>query len=286
MSLIYDPSPVRSARFRSEAGFTLVELLVVISIIALLVALLLPALRTARETAARMQCASNLRQRGVAYHVYANEFDGFLPHVVQDTAYQPDKPLTLEMMKTLLRYTNGDHAMWWCPQLWMNHNAPTNLWNNWPSKDEDWQVERTAYGGGFYKATPLYSPVANQFGFRWIYDSTDSTDRGDRTPVFLASALYVGGNHPAFGGGVSVRKAPKLSNARDGEIILAEIYPTPDWEGSINRGIFWRHTNGTRIEGGNVLRVDGSAAWIGNHRGGHWQWYQKNNKAFIIVPKP
>lgn len=51
-------------------GFTLIELLVVISIIAILIALLLPALGAARETARSTQCASNLRQIGIAFAGY------------------------------------------------------------------------------------------------------------------------------------------------------------------------------------------------------------------------
>ena len=62
---------------RSRSGFTLVELLVVISIIALLISLLLPALTQAREAARQVQCMSNLRQLTIAGAVYASDYEGY-----------------------------------------------------------------------------------------------------------------------------------------------------------------------------------------------------------------
>jgi prepilin-type N-terminal cleavage/methylation domain-containing protein len=60
-------------------GFTLVELLVVVGIIAVLISLLLPALSSSREQARRTVCGNNLRTIGQALNMYANENKGWLP---------------------------------------------------------------------------------------------------------------------------------------------------------------------------------------------------------------
>lgn len=60
-------------------GFTLIELLVVIAIIGVIAAFLVPALGAARENARRAMCANNLRQIGIAMHMYLDEHDSVFP---------------------------------------------------------------------------------------------------------------------------------------------------------------------------------------------------------------
>ena len=63
----------------NRVGFTLIELLVVIAILSLLIAILLPVLNQAKFQANRAACAGNLRQMGVAIHIYAEDFDDSIP---------------------------------------------------------------------------------------------------------------------------------------------------------------------------------------------------------------
>jgi prepilin-type N-terminal cleavage/methylation domain-containing protein/prepilin-type processing-associated H-X9-DG protein len=134
-SWLLAPSP------RSRRGFTLVELLVVIGVIALLIALLLPALSSARERARRTACASNIRQLCVVQVMYSNENRGafldatgwsqFYPYYVGPTA-----------INKLQNYYQLQRPNFYCPS-----NTEWNTDDNWFSSTGDYIVGYSFLGG-------------------------------------------------------------------------------------------------------------------------------------------
>ncbi|HEY3330715.1 MAG TPA: DUF1559 domain-containing protein [Capsulimonadaceae bacterium] len=70
----------RQLTVKSFKAFTLIELLVVIAIIAILAAVLFPVFATAREKARQTTCSSNLKQIGIAFHQYTQDYDEVTPY--------------------------------------------------------------------------------------------------------------------------------------------------------------------------------------------------------------
>jgi prepilin-type N-terminal cleavage/methylation domain-containing protein/prepilin-type processing-associated H-X9-DG protein len=103
-------------------GFTLVELLVVIGIIAVLIALLLPALNSARKQANSVSCMSNLRQMGLAMAMYINEWKHYPGHIDRRAG-----TIEFAVWPTRLRkHMNGNHGVFRCPSQTTEFDWPIN----------------------------------------------------------------------------------------------------------------------------------------------------------------
>ena len=96
---------------RHPAAFTLVELLVVVSIIAVLIGLLLPAVQASRAAARRTQCASNLRQVGLAMGQFCDAHRGQFP----DTSHNQSGDVEQSWIYTVAPFMESVDAIRICP---------------------------------------------------------------------------------------------------------------------------------------------------------------------------
>jgi prepilin-type N-terminal cleavage/methylation domain-containing protein len=114
MSFVFQREGDSRAR---RGGFTLVELLVVVTITAILAALLLPALLGAKEKSSRAVCKSNLRQLLLAVHDYASDNDDFLPSSADNKGYYHSIRLSDVTFTNMVHYLGGSSNLLYCPNL-------------------------------------------------------------------------------------------------------------------------------------------------------------------------
>lgn len=133
---------------RRPNAFTLIELLVVISIIALLISILLPALGAARDAARQVKCLSNLRQIGVGYRLYAQDYKDVVVPPIADDADFPSLPHDIFWFEPLSELYNGNGDRF--------ADGTSEVMKSCPAFDYDPAVTYvTGYGMSLFPAYPF-----------------------------------------------------------------------------------------------------------------------------------
>jgi len=158
------------SKMRSKCGFTLIELLVVIAIIAILAAILFPVFAKARAKAHQTQCLSNLKQIGMAFQMYANDYNEMLPYMYNWTYgwyTMTSPPITKTWMANLMNALDPyikNTDLWHCS---------ADPWAGYRPAGEDWlpsytycvQWNSTPDGGGGWTGDPLCPELGSWGGF-------------------------------------------------------------------------------------------------------------------------
>lgn len=118
-------------KHRRTKGFTLIELLVVIAIIAILAAILFPVFAQARDAARKATCQSNLKQFGVAFAMYASDYDGYFPNPggrgVQGNTFNGAAWYSATRNATTNQVTDSGQGVY--PYLKQRGNSSNNVWS-------------------------------------------------------------------------------------------------------------------------------------------------------------
>ena len=154
---------------KSPKGFTLVELLVVITIIGILISLLLPAVQAAREAARRMQCGNNLKQIGLALHLH-NEAKGYFPpgHFWHQSGSDGSEATWITYSLPYLEQANLYATIDWTQPFGQAHSTNRVQWTvckttlstfSCPSNEQVEAVANGGYARGTYAANNGIGPM-------------------------------------------------------------------------------------------------------------------------------
>lgn len=243
-------------------GFTLVELLVVIGIIALLISILLPALNKARKSAQEIACASNLKQMGIAMTMYINESE----YYPGSYGLSSGKILAVWAPR-LSRFMNDETKVFWCPARAPEQQWPSDFGSD-PTKyataaETGWGYLVRGNTSGRRLLNDQYPPGAR--GFSYGYNDWGVVGAGTVGPdpahqkqlglggdLWTTSPFYVGELKASL-----VRKSSEMIAIADrvekfdsGFAFNIDPTTTGEYPGDIHRG------------GANVLFCDGHVEWI------------------------
>jgi prepilin-type N-terminal cleavage/methylation domain-containing protein/prepilin-type processing-associated H-X9-DG protein len=232
-------------------GFTLVELMVVIGIIALLISILMPSLRRAREAASSAACLSNLRQIGLAFATYANDHRG---SVVPKDYYDLKNPSAVPGNWAGILVDGKYLAAPAQPDPKSTNSTGNSVFRCPSGQDQRWNLATPSYAGG------EYSGVGACF---WRQQSAQS---GKYYDIWYA----VNGDNATFGvypmnmlpvPGSNINQLMKLGRIRRPDRVPL-VYDGLQHHFGLGWGyvhINARH-NGARVT--NVLFVDGHCAGV------------------------
>ena len=232
---------------RRSQGFTLVELLVVIGIMAILISLLLPTMRVAHERAKRVECSAGLRQLTAAVVAYGIENKGRLPRGTRNG----DDPLTPAVEQ-------GEHCIWISTDT---YDAVCKYLGNKTSTDS------------YVAAGRVRSRIDRAFACPNLWDSEAATIPYYADPVgWVIGYNYLGGHvtvPPAFNWRSPMKVSDKGSLALWCD--LNDWSPADRWTIVSHRarsaaGFFYganggKHPKYYNAAGGNVALLDGSVQW-------------------------